>query len=435
MEPDTTFKKNKALYVLLSVLAALVIWVYVDSSNEYVTSVTVTDVPVEFTGEDTALADRGLMLLDDSQRTVDVEVSGTKFSLMRMDPTRLQGSADVSNITSAGRQNLSYRVVYNQASREDADLRNSLTITLKSYNVSLNIGELYRKSVEVRCDIRGDVAENYIAGELQLEPKELQLRGLQEEVERIRYAKVTLDIDNATETVAQTLRYTLYDEDGQEVDSANVHPVTDTIQALLPVNVIKELPLVIRFVESPGSRTENLDYRIEPSTITVSGDAALLRDVNAIVLEDDFDLAGIGTEEAIHHYQIVLPSGCENLSNATRATLRIRFRDLSIRTVTVDEVRCENKPEGKNVTILTSSVPVVLRGVTADVEAITQEDIRLVADLSAVSSASGSYTVPVEVQLDTQGDIGIIGNYQIKVTIDDQEPEAPDPEMEDGEGT
>ncbi len=435
MEPDTVFKRNKALYVLLSVLAALVIWVYVDSIGGYVTSVTVTDVPVEFTGEDTALADRGLMLLDDSQRTVDVEVSGTKLSLARMDPTRLQGSADVSNITSAGRQNLTYRVVYSQASREDADLRNSLSIGLKSYNVSLNIGELYRKSVEVRCDIRGGVAENYIAGELQLEPKELQLRGLQEEVERVSYAKVTLDIDNATETVAQTLRYTLYDENGREVDSANVHPVTDTIQALLPVNVIKELPLVIRFVESPGSRTENLDYRIEPSSITVSGDAALLRDVNAIVLEDDFDLAGIGTEEAIHHYQIVLPSGCENLSNATRATLRIRFRDLSIRTVTVDEVRYENIPEGKKVTILTTSVPVVLRGVTADVEAITQEDIRLVADLSTVSSASGSYTVPVEVRLDTQGDIGIIGNYQIKVTIDDQEPEAPDTGTEDGEGT
>lgn len=433
MEPET-FKERKLLYVALSVLAAIVIWIFVDSSGGYVTSVTVTDIPVEFTGEETALADRGLMLLDDSQRTVDIEVKGTKAALMRMDPGRIQGLADVSRITSAGRQSISYQAVYNPASKEDADLRNSLSFSLKSYNVSLNVGELYRKSVEIRCEIRGSVAQYHIAGEVKLDPDKLELRGPQEEVERVSYAKVTLDIDNATETVAQTLEYQLRDASGREVDSANIHPVTDRIQVVLPVNVIKQLPLVVRFVEAPGSRTENLDYRVEPSTITVSGDAALLRDVNEILLEDDFDLSTVGAEEAVHHYQIVLPAGCENLSNTSRATLRIKFKDLTTRTVTVDSVIYENKPEGKVVTSLTTGVPVVLRGTSGDVEAVTEEDIHLVADLSSVSSAGGSYTVPVEARIDTDGDIGVIGNYQIKVTIED-EPDVPETETkpEDGE--
>lgn len=433
MEPET-FKERKALYVVISILVAVAIWIFVDSSGGYVTSITVTDIPVEFTGEETALADRGLMLLDDSQRTVDIEVKGTKSALARMDPGRIQGLADVSRITSAGWQSISYQVVYNPASREDADLRNSLSFSLKSYSVSLNVGELFRKSVEIRCEIRGSVAQYHIAGEVQLDPAELELRGPQDEVEQVSYAKVTLDIDNATESVSQTLGYQLCDASGKEIDSANIHPVTDQIQAVLPVNVIKQLPLVVRFVESPGSRTENLDYRVEPSTVTVSGDAALLRDVNEIVLEDDFDLSAVGAEEAVHHYQIVLPAGCENLSNTTRATLRIKFKDLVTRTVSVDSVIYENKPEGKTVTSLTAGVPVVLRGTSADVEAVTEEDIHLLADLSTISSAGGSYTVPVEVQVDTDGDIGVIGNYQIKVTIED-ELEAPEtePEPEDGE--
>jgi len=431
MEPEN-FKERKLLYMALSVLAAIVIWIFVDSSGGYVKSITVTDIPVEFTGEETALADRGLMLLDDSQRTVDIEVKGTKLALMRMDPGRIQGLADVSRITSAGRQSIGYQVVYNPASSEDADLRNSLSFSLKSYNVSLNVGELYRKSVEIRCEIRGSVAQYHIAGEVQLSPSELELRGPQEEVERVSYARVTLDIDNATESVAQTLSYQLCDAAGREIDSANIHPVTDQISVVLPVNVIKQLPLVMRFVESPGSRTENLDYRVEPSTITVSGDAALLRDVNEIVLEDDFDLSTVGSEEAVHHYQIVLPAGCENLSNTSRATLRIKFKDLTTRTVTVSSVVYQNEPEGKTVTSLTTGVPVVLRGTTADVEAVTGEDIRLVADLSTVSSAGGSYTVPVEVEVDTGGDIGVIGNYQIKVTIED-EPDVPETAPEDGE--
>lgn len=431
--------KANALYILISVLVAIAIWIYVDSSGNggsaYETTVSVENIPVEFYGEDTYLADKGLMLLDDTESTVSVEVSGSKTALMKLDVSAIRVRADVSDITSTGTQSISWRVIFPTSF-------DSSNVTYKpkkpsTYAVSVNVGELYRKSVDVRCDIQGAVAEGYIAGEVQCQPSVLELRGQQAEVEKISYAKVVLPIDNIKETTTQTLTYKLYDANDREVDSVNVHPVTDRIQVVLPVNVIKELPLVINFVEAPGSRVANLDYTIEPLSVTVSGDAALLRDVDSIVLEESFDLESF-SGEATYNYQITLPDGCENLSGVTRATLKIRYKDLVTATVTTSRIEYENAPEGKTVTVLTSDLPVTLRGTSADVNAVTPEDVILLADLRDVSSASGSYTVPVEVRVDTNGDVGVVGTYQIRITIsdivEDEEPGIGDENDTDSNG-
>lgn len=431
--------KANALYILISVLVAIAIWIYVDSSGNggsaYETTVSVENIPVEFYGEDTYLADKGLMLLDDTESTVSVEVSGSKTALMKLDVSAIRVRADVSDITSTGTQSISWRVIF--PTSFDSSNVSYKPKKPSTYAVSVNVGELYRKSVDVRCDIQGAVAEGYIAGEVQCQPNVLELRGQQAEVEKISYAKVVLPIDNIKETTTQTLTYKLYDENDREVDSVNVHPVTDRIQVVLPVNVIKELPLVINFVEAPGSRVANLDYTIEPLSVTVSGDAALLRDVDSIVLEESFDLESF-SGEATYNYQITLPDGCENLSGVTRATLKIRYKDLVTATVTTSRIEYENAPEGKTVTVLTSDLPVTLRGTSADVNAVTPEDVILLADLRDVSSASGSYTVPVEVRVDTYGDVGVVGTYQIRITIsdivEDEEPGIGDENDTDSNG-
>ena len=64
-------------------------------------------------------------------------------------------------------------------------------------------------------------------------------------------------------------------------------------------------------------------------------------------------------------------------------------------------------------------------------DAVTGENITLVADLSDYSSALGSYTVPAVVEIDSGGDIGIAGTYEIQVAIREpgDEPEIPDDQV------
>lgn len=404
-------QKSRGLYILLSIVVAVAIWLYVDSDLGTKVPVVVEDIPIEYVGADTTLADRGLMLLSDSDTTVTLKLEATRKVISRLDPDKLRIQADLSGITATGQQKVSYKIAY-----PDPVSSSSITVVKASaYMVTVNIGELYSRNVDIHCEVQGNVAEGYIAGELSFQPKTLELRGDQTEVDSVSYAKVVLVIDNASATVSELLDYRLYDANDQLVESKDIRSTSTQVQVMLPVNVVKELPLTMKFAESPGSSLSNVDYTISPSTITVSGDAALLEHVNDITLET-FDLSQL-EKEATYNYVIPVPDGCENLSGVTRATMKIAFRDMASTALTATRFQCDHVPEGKEVEVLTTELTVALRGTAADIAQVTPENLLITADLTDVSSASGSYTVPAQVSVETDGDVGAIGEYQIKITI------------------
>lgn len=408
-------KGRQALYIAFSVLVACLIWLYVDSSSKTESAVTVSDIPIEYIGKDTTLADRGLMLLPDSDQTVTLELRALRRVVAKLDPDKIRVQADLSNITATGAQTINYRIFYPSA----VSSNNVTVVRASSYTVRVDIGELYSRDVNIHCALAGTgVAEGYIAGEVQCSPATLEIRGQQEYVDQVAYARVTLDVNNATGTVSKSLAYKLYDaKDNLIEDTSNLHATVDQIQVTLPVNVIKELPLKMSFKEGPGARISNLDYAISPAAVTVSGDADLLQGVNEIVL-DNFDLTAFSTPTT-YNYAIPIPEGCENLSGSTRATLTIRFKDMLTRTLTATDFQCENIPDGKTVTVLTAELPITVRGISADVAALTNDDVSLLVDLKDVTASSGSYTVEAQVKIRTNGDVGSVGNYQARVTIED----------------
>ena len=98
---NENFNGTKVVRILISLLVAICIWVFVDDTGGYVVMVNVTDIPVEFLGEGT-LADRGLMLLDDTESTFSLEVSGTKKALMTLDTSKIRVQVDLTDVTAAG---------------------------------------------------------------------------------------------------------------------------------------------------------------------------------------------------------------------------------------------------------------------------------------------------------------------------------------------
>ena len=101
-----TMKKNdasrKALRIIGSILVAIALWIYVDTVTSPEVTLKVKDVPVEFSGEDTALADRGLMLLSGYDTTVDLVIKGPRNELRKLDRSKIRIVANTSNIKEAG---------------------------------------------------------------------------------------------------------------------------------------------------------------------------------------------------------------------------------------------------------------------------------------------------------------------------------------------
>ena len=427
-------RRQKAVYIALCVLAAIVVWVFVDNFGNNGGPVMHTkwfrDVPVTYTGE-TVLTERGFMLLEeDTVSTVDLEMEGTLVDLALLDKDYIRVTVDLSNVSRTGVQTAS-SVIYGYT--EEYFRQNIIVSDRTPSTITINVAELYHKTVDVRCELAGNVAEGYSAGELQISPTEIEVRGDQADVDAVSYAKVTLDLgEDATSTVTGDLPVQFYDENDQLLEDTSLQTTEETIQVTLPVYVTKELRLTMDFQESAGARASNVTYEIEPSTILVSGPAEVLNSMDSIVL-DTFDLASLGSTTN-YSYAIPIPEGCENLSGVTRATLRISFRDMQRTTVTATNFILQNAPDGRDVNLLTEQLAVSIFGTSGNVEAITGDDILVTVDLADFGSAVGTYTVPAEVTV-LGRDVGVSGGpYRVRVTISEQTADQPaEPDVPAGE--
>lgn len=428
-------KNHKGLYILLAILVAVCIWVYEDEvgktgvPNQVET--TITDIPVVYAGEE-RLSERGLMMLEEeTTATMDLTISGGRRQLATLSRDNMRVTVSLDGVDEAGIQSVAYSSITSSNRRFSQGM-----IVMRTPNVvTVNIKELNRKTVEIRCELVGNLADGYNAGELVLSHTSVELQGQAEDINSVSYAKVTLDIGNqAEESITRELEIQYYDANNQLVTSSDIRSVVETVQATLPVFVTKELPLVVEFKEAAGLKVSNLDYQINPATIVVSGDASKLKNVKNIVL-GEFDLADIlSSNTSSHTYPIIIPENCQNLSGVTRATMEVKFKDMAKAQVETSQFQFLNAPGGKHVEILTQALDVTVFGTSEDVAQTRGEHLIIQVDMENYAAASGTYTVPVQIHENAPGDIGVTGTYQVQVTIreageshPDTNPETADP--------
>lgn len=402
-------KRRKVFYILLSVLIASMVWFYVNNSEEV--RINVHSVPVEFLNEDTTLADKGLMLVNGEEDvTVDLQLKVPRRLMFNFDTSQIRLVSDLSSITYAGKQSVTFNILFpSSISTRDVSVESPTVRT-----VQVEIGELQKRNIEIRYKVIGNVAEGYIAGAVQLNPAELQIRGQQADIMQVSYAQVMLNIENATSTVVELLDYQLYDYTDQPITNKNIHPTSEQIQVTMPVMTVKDVPLKINFVETAGSRLESFNWSLSHNSITLSGDASQIASIDEIEL-GTLALEDLRADE-VFDYDIPIPEGVNNLSGITSVTLTIGASNVETREVEATSFSYENFNGSGEVTIVTSSLPVTLRGTAADLAVISDRQVRVIADLSDIAADSGSYTVPACIVVDGY-DIGAVGSYEVTVRI------------------
>ena len=416
-----------ALYITVSILISFVIWFYVNNDSEV--DVAIYGIPVEFFNAESALANKGLVLNSGGDATVDLVLNMPRNMVFDFDTERVRVLADLNSVNSTGTQSLAWNISYPPGVRTSQISIKSPTVR----TVSVSVGELFRRSdVEIRCKLVGNVADGYVAGGVQLLPEVLEIWGQQSDVMKVGYAQVTLNIENARSTIVELVKYELYDHDGNLIENSSIHSSSDTVQITMPVISATDIPLVVNFIEEPGVRIDSFDYSLDVSAVTLSGDAKLISQVGEIVL-GEIVLSEI-TDEQTFTYAIPIPDGLSNLSGVTSVTLHIANRDVGTRDVTVSNFDYENfDAEGRVVEVVTSSLRVTLRGVEETVAALEERAIRAVADLSDVNDASGTYTVPANIRVEGDPDVGTTQSYQLTVRISRPEQSENETQTEPGQ--
>ena len=104
--------RSRVFYVILSVLASAMIWLYVDAKNATQVTVDVDNVPVVFLYEDSTLADRGLMLLQGKDTTISLRLRASRSVISNLDTSAITANVDMSSIMTSGFHSMNYTVAY-----------------------------------------------------------------------------------------------------------------------------------------------------------------------------------------------------------------------------------------------------------------------------------------------------------------------------------
>ena len=417
------FSRNKVLQVIASILVAVAIWVYVDVEKAPERTKTIRDIPVEFSGESTTLADKNLRLLSGYDTTVDLTIKGTKRELVKINKDNVRLVASTSSIDSVGVHTLRWDVVY-----PDGVQSSALSVDWASkYKVTVTVGELYTKEVPVNCVVTGTVADGYFTGETVLDPTTLVLRGQRDDLLNVAYAKLTVDISDATRSVIQTESVQLYDNDDNPVDNSNIRTNASLIQAKVPVLTTKEVSLAVELSGVPGSAGQSIKTTITPSSVRLIGEADVLENIDEIVLAtlyiEDLDIWQQNS------YVVTAPDGTWLANSNEVATVEITMEGIEEKTVTVDTFSYTNVPSGLYAEVQ-DTLDVRLWGLSEELAELEADARTATVDLSSVTE-TGSCRVPVTVTVSGYRDVAVKGSYEVTVYVTDTQPE-PEPEPDGG---
>lgn len=404
--------QNRIVCIILSVLIAVIFWVYVDwDSNDNITR-TFSNIPVTIEGEDTLEA-RGLMIVHgEGGETVSLQLSGKRSDMMKLSRDNIEITVRASQIVSAGSQQLEYDISYPRSVSESG-----ITVERRSADtITLNVVAETTKTVQIQSEFVGTVAEGYYFESLSCSPEQMTVSGPQELVDKVSYALVTVSDMNVSSTITADYSFKLMDENKNEVSQDGLTCSESVITMVLKVNAQKEVPLTVSFLEGGGATEDNVTYEIEPETITIAGDNSQLSEVSAIDL-GTIDLSQIFNSATITR-DITLRDGLGNLSGITQATIKVSISGLTTQNFNTSNFVILNKPETVVASMVTGNLNVTLRGSYAAIAAVTPENITVSVDLSGVSpTAQGTMTVPVTILVSGVDGVGAVGSYSAVVRL------------------
>ncbi|HJF01627.1 MAG TPA: hypothetical protein K8V04_05755, partial [Flavonifractor plautii] len=359
-----------------------------------------------------------LMISEGAEQTVSLRIRATRDVWRRLNSGDNTVTIDVSGITEPGAQSVSI-TTRNISFPRSITALDSIDVQYTSPSaVEFTVSRWASREVPVQGSFLGSVADGYQREEFSFAPETVTVSGQEELVDQVDHALVTVSQENLSATFSENCTYTLVDAEGEPLaEAAQLETAPETVLTTLRVVQLKEVELSVDIVPGGGAAEGDghVTVDISPATITVSGEAADLAELDSISL-GEIDLSQVfGTET--RRMTIPLDASLTNVSGPAEATVTVQVEGLSTKTLEVTNINTSNEPDGYHVDVVTQSLTVMVRGTQEAVDAVVASQIRVVADLSDLDLSTGTRTVPVRVYLDGSSEVGVMGEYNISISI------------------
>ena len=410
------FTDSRIFWMILSLFAASLLWMYVTTTEGVEVQKTLTGVKIEFLGADAMRASSDLIVTEQDRTTVNLTLSGTRRVLSKLTNSNVTATVNLNNVTADGRYSVSYDIAFPAGVNA-----NEVTVVHTSSDVvNFYVDKLARKTVEVKGAFTGNTAEGYLADEsMVFDPLVVAISGPKTVISKVDHAFVAITREEVDRTLSYSTTYSLVDANNNPVEDSSIQRETEEVTVTLNVLSTKEVPLDVTIIDGGGAtRDANTRIEITPSSIMLAGDAAAIDSTTKLIL-GTINLSTFATDFSAT-YTIIPPNGTENMTGVTEATVTVSITGVATKSFSVnpDNIICINVPDGYDAENITQALNVTVRAPQEVLDRISEVNLRAVADLSNLgTNASGVFTPTVEIKIDGFPEAGCVGEYKIYITL------------------
>ena len=403
-------KKYDVLTKALSVLIALVLWLYVVNVVNPSTEHTYHGITPVFVGEETIKNSQNLMVI--GKYSVDVKISASRKDIRSLDKSDIRVEVDLSSITEPGTYELPITI---------APLSSAYTIRRKNpEKLTVTVDREIDKVLPVEIDTSSLAADGYIVHEEGITkfPSDIRLVGRKEEIDAIAEIRVQIPKKKQKTSISGKMEFEYYDNNGKQIKETSVVADCEIVEVNIPIYRQKELPLS---VEITGGElfADNIKQNLDPGKILVAGEEGVIEKMTSISV-GRVDISEILSGKKVE-YDLTMPDGIINMSGRDKVSATLSVNGLVWKTVTTSKYEIINAgamPEGSEVKVLTKRLKVVVLGTEDAIAKVNAENVYMMVDLKSNVFSKGKHSQAVDISFKGVDGVAAIGKEDYVVNFE-----------------
>jgi YbbR domain-containing protein len=372
------------------------LWAFALATAVWISAVTSADpdethalpnpVQVQIIGQDPSL-----MLNSDVPKEVEVTLRAPRsiWNLIEANAQVVRAILDLSGLSS-GSHNVSLQI--------QVDVRPVQIVSVSPKNIDILLEPLATQTLKVNVNLAGEVSIGYQSGEALIEPTEVIVSGARSQVQKVKRAQVSINLNGIRENFDQSLPVDVLDQNGQPVSGLTLSP--SSIHVTLPVSQqggYRDVAVKVIVTGRVASGYRLTDISVFPPIVTVfAGDPQLVNSLPGVVETQPLDLQN-AENNITTRLSLNLPAG---ISIVGEQTVLIQAGVSPIEssiTLAGEGVEIINLAAGLNAQASPMTVDVIVSGPLPLLDTLTRQDVRVTVDVAGLGVGTHQVVPKVEI--------------------------------------
>jgi YbbR domain-containing protein len=395
-------KKRKYMRVAVSVIMAVFLWFYANSTDGRNVTRTFV-VPVEFLNT-SVLESSGLVLADTEEIQVKVKIEGKRSAVSSVDKEDIVATIDVSSFDEGERY-------------ADVSVHVPSSVSVAQVNpaqIRIKVEKLVTEDREVEVTFDGVSDSNEEAVCTDISTEIVTVSGARSAVSRVACLSASIDTAKLSEDEEKFLLDLVpTDSKGEKVE--NVSVALDTVSVTACLYKVKTVSLNVLTVGEPDETLE-LSSIDAPSEVKIAGPASEIKDITSIDTEA-VDLSEISSSTEVE-LKADIPgnvrlAASQDALKAVITVKKISFKSFTLKT---DDINITGLSKGLTAEFTSQSVEIEVKGTESVLDSLSSSDFKLTADCSSLTE--GTHTVTLTAELSEQAEDVSVSTADVEVKIE-----------------